>query len=335
VANAPDGRWRIFHKSGNLAAEGAFEAGMRTGKWRFYYDTPAKSPIAVGRFASDGTVIGAWHHYDAEGKLLARSWTETPSQWVDNGLGQNGGDGSVLDVMPGADGVRHVVHQGTPGVDVEYNRYSVELFAKGKEKLYIADILGATAWYGADGVQLVHADDGTWTGTDCRWSTARKLIAQQGDIARVDGFLSNDAQKRGNAAKEEKYSELRDPGAKCTGGKVEISATRAKRLDALLASRDTVRSATPQIVRQLVIDQEDDVPTADDADLDADEIARRKAIALEKSDLARILAGSMAMYVEWPHIDRRFTQLYATMAGRYVENWANRSGADDDPMSTD
>ncbi|HEX7842338.1 MAG TPA: hypothetical protein VF469_32925 [Kofleriaceae bacterium] len=44
----------------------------RAGRRRFYYDTPDRTPIAIGSF-SRGSLVGAWRHYDAAGKLLARS----------------------------------------------------------------------------------------------------------------------------------------------------------------------------------------------------------------------------------------------------------------------
>jgi hypothetical protein len=47
--------------------------------------------------------------------------------------------------------------------------------------------------------------------------------------------------------------------------------------------------------------------------------------------MTHVLAGSMAMYIEWPHIDRRFKQVYATMAGRYAKFWAERSEGDGNP----
>ncbi|MBA3461854.1 MAG: hypothetical protein H0T46_17975 [Deltaproteobacteria bacterium] len=330
VANAPEGRWKMFHRSGNLAAEGVFDGGTRVGKWRFYYDTPAKAAMAVGRFGGDGSVIGRWQHYDAEGKLLARTWTETPAQWEDNGYSTNGGEGSVLEVMPGSDGVRHVVHQGTPGRDVEYNEFKLELFSKGKEKLYISSTLGAEAWYGADGVNLVHGENG-WSGKDCRWSTTRKMIAQQGDVPRLDGVLSKDAVQRARAAKLEEWDQMKDTGVVCKGVTVEISAARAKRLDALLASRDAVRSVTPKMVRELIYEEDSPPEAIDEAADDPDDIAQNKREQLRKSDLARILAGSMVMYIEWPHIDRRFTQVYETMAGRYMKHWASRSDDDGNP----
>jgi hypothetical protein len=314
AANQPSGYWRMYHRSGNLAAEGRFDNGTRVGKWHFYYDTDDKTPMAVGSFGDDGSVSGTWRHFDADGKLLARSWTETPSQWEDHDLSVNGGAGSVLDVVPGADGVRHAIHQGTPGHDVEMNELSLELYSRGSESLYISKALGVETWYGADGAKLVHGEDGTWSATDCHWSATRKQMAKQGDIARLDGVLSNAAIHRARGKQTEKWDSLEDPGPVCSG-EVAISKARASRLDALFAARDSVRAATPAFVRDLILDQEEDREDNKDA----------------TKDLTRILAGSMAMYIEWPHIDRRFKQVYATMAGRYSMHWSGRSDTDGDP----
>jgi hypothetical protein len=136
--------------------------------------------------------------------------------------------------------------------------------------------------------------------------------------------LTQAAIVRAHAHQTDKYEELADPGPACDTP-VAVSEERAARLDTLLASRDAVRSATPQMVRDLIIDQEDDhgddTPEANDANKD--------------TDLARVLAGSMAMYIEWPHIDRQFKQVYATMAGRYAKHWAARSDTDGDPSLDD
>jgi hypothetical protein len=323
-ANQPDGAWKMFHRSGRLAAEGSYAHGTRVGKWRFYYDNAAKTPMAIGRFGRDGSVVGTWRHFDSEGKLLARSWTETPSQWEDDNLGVNGGEGSVLDVRAGKDGVHHVIHQGTPGHDVEMNEFSLELFDKAGERLYISRALGTETWYGAAGEKLVHADDGTWSATSCHWSATRRQIAAEGDVARLDGVLSNAAMLRAHAAQKEKYEALNDSGPTCHGA-VAISRERAARLDALLASRETIRAVTPQAVRDIILDEEEDVGSGDGED----DYAKKRR--LESSDLARMLAGHMAMYIEWPHIDRRFKQVYATMAGRYAKHWASRSEDDGDP----
>jgi hypothetical protein len=328
--NQPDGRWKIFHRSGNLAAEGAFADGTRVGTWHFYYDTPAKTVMATGRFAGDGSVAGTWRHYDSDGKLLARSWTETPTQWGDIDFDVNGGEGSVLDVVPGADGVHHVIHQGTPGVPGtnEYNLFSLELFEKrfgtATEQLYISKALDRETWYDGSGAKLVHGDDGAWTSSDCGWSALRKQIAAQGDTARLDGVLSNAAMRREAALPPERVDQPGDPGPVCKGATIAVPAARAARLDALLASRDQIRSATPTLVRDLILGQEEDVPTDGSA-----------SAHLERDDLPHVLAGNMAMFIEWPHIDRRFKQVYETMAGRFSAHWAGFTDDMQDPDGHD
>ena len=107
------------------------------------------------------------------------------------------------------------------------NELSLELFAKGSEKLYISKAFGVETWYGADGAKLVHGDDGTWTATSCHWSATRKAIATQGDVARLDGVLSNAAMQRARARQQEKYDPLEDPGAACYGRRRAVSGPRA------------------------------------------------------------------------------------------------------------
>ncbi len=325
VANQPEGRWKMFHRSGNLAAEGELSSGTRTGTWRFYYDLANHTPIAIGRFASDGSVTGRWQHFDAEGSLLARSWTETPSQWQDDSYTVNGGEGSMLAIVPGADGVAHSVHQGTPGKDVEFSSYRLELYSRGRERLYIQQALGHETWFGADGAKLEHVD-GSWHATSCHWSQTRKLIAQQGDVPRLDGVLSAEASRRARSAKgREQGDALEDTGPACSG-EVEISPARARKLDVLLASRDKLRSASPAFVRQLVLNQEDDaLPSEHDDSMEQ----------LDTDDLTRVLSAHMAMYIEWPHIDRRFQQVYATLPGRYMKDWTSRSDSDGDVNAGD
>lgn len=233
---------------------------------------------------------------------------------------------AVLVVMPGKDGVTHAIHQGTPGKDVEANDFRLEAFSKGRERLYIQKAAGdKEEMFTADGLKLTHGDDG-WKATNCHWSTTRKTVAQQGDVARLNGVLSADALRRTRVLEKESWDVVEDPGSACNG-EVEISANRAAKLDVLLASRDLLRSASPDFVRKLVLGQEDD---AMPADADPDESAEDK---LRTDDLARVLAGNMAMYIEWPHIDRRFKQVYETMPGRYEMDWANRNSETDDDVN--
>jgi hypothetical protein len=328
--NQPEGRWRIYHRDGNLAAEGRFAQGTRVGGWLFYDDTEAHTVIAAGRFAADGSVTGTWRHFDGDGQLLARSWTETPAQWRDANLDMNGGEGSVLDVVPGADGVHHVIHQGTPGQDVEYDELSLELFAKGHDMLYISRALGAETWYDATGAKLVH-DGGRWSASDCGWSAVRRRIAAQGDVARLDGVLSNAAIHREREATQTADQRPGDPGVACHGPRVAVSDARARALDVLLASRDQIRSAMPQAVRDLILDQEEDIAQADDVAAAPELQASQKRERLERVDLPHLLAGHMTMFIEWPHIDRRFKQVYETMAGRFSAHWSGYVATDRDP----
>src|SRR6185503_8849241 len=108
-SSLPHGAWTFFHESGNVAAEGRFEHGNRDGAWRFYYDTPARTPIATGAFTA-GSIGGRWDHFDARGKLVAVSTVVTPAQW-------KYGDGHLLEVVPYANGVQHAMHRGNMGAD--------------------------------------------------------------------------------------------------------------------------------------------------------------------------------------------------------------------------
>lgn len=104
----------------------------------------------------------------------------------------------------------------------------------------------------------------------------------------------------------------------------------------LLASRDQIRSVTPKLVRDLILNQEEDVPADDsgspDGKVDAETTVRNR---LERDNLPHVLAGSMTMFIEWPHIDRRFKQVYETMAGRFSAHWAGYTEQMRDPNGDD
>jgi len=287
--NRAHGRWALFHASGNVAAEGRFQLGTRIGRWRFYDDTAVKTPIAIGSFGADGSVVGTWHHFD-RGSLVATSWSETPAQWGDTDLGVDGGLGFVLEVTPTADGIAQRIHQGTVfGRPVE-----LTMFAKGRERIYIHEGFGIETTYDADGNKLV-LDGTTWRAMKCHWAGKRKDIARAGDLARLHGLLFQDIRRRVGAM--EQHSEWKeDPGPRCDEP-VVVDAERAKTLDALIAARSRVRAPSPAFVQGLFTDDE------------------------SSKDLIQVLAKHMGTYLEWPHIDRAFTDLFATMPGRYTWNW--------------
>lgn len=322
--NQPEGPWRLYHRSGNLAAEGAFSRGERTGPWRFYYDTPAQTPIALGRFGAGGRVVGRWQHFDAAGTLIARSWTETPAQWGDRSPSVNGGSGAMLEVVPGPDGIHHLIHQGTVGDMEEPAELSLEVLSLGGERLYVQHAYDRETMFDASGAMLAHAGE-AWTAADCGWSPARKELARAGDLAGLHGALYVDARARVHRLPKDAPSGA-DPGPTCKAPQ-PVAPARARMFEALLASREVVRAAPPAFVRALVLRQEDDVAPAETDVSDASQ--------QELADLTRVLAASMTMYIEWPHIDRRFLQLYGTLAGRYNKHWYDRDPTDGDPQAPD
>lgn len=303
VANDPSGRWRFFHESGNLAAEGNFKAGYRDGLWRFYDDTPARSPIAKGAFAN-GSIVGAWKHYDSKGKLLAVS-RETPS----DDFGEY-----LLEVVPGPDKIRHE-HHSVGGPD------QIQLHAAylGNEALFTQYRYGETYRFDASGFRLERVD-GTWRAADCQWSAKRKRIAKHGDTTTLHRLLRSD--------------ELELDEVPCGEATLAVAAPRTEKLDMLLAAETGVRSPSPTFVKELALGRysgayndsiradDSDADGVDDSDasaLDPAEIARlAKERADEEAavaDLPRLLAASMAWYIEFPHVDGRFVRVFHTLPG--------------------
>ncbi len=311
--NRADGPWKLYHPSGNVAAEGSFDHGDRAGLWRFYYDTPDKTPIAIGKFNRGGDVIGRWKHFDDRGALLATSWTETPDQWHDTDWNVDGGEGFVLDIVAKPGEVKHVSHTGT----VNSTSLALDMYALGGERIYVNSAYQSEVMYDQNGWKLIHAD-GVWRAADCEWSAKRVAYARRGDVVPLHGVLYNDARGRvhpkyeGVGGGEDSV----DTGPACRAP-VAVSTARAAKLDTLVAERDKVRALTPQFVRTAVLGEEDAAKTGDDM-LDSEK--RRLAAA---SDMTRVLASNMAMYLEWPHIDGKFEKLYGAMAGRVTWRWTD------------
>jgi hypothetical protein len=312
VAHGP---WKLFYPSGNVAAEGKFSSGHRDGKWSFYQDTADRTPIARGSFSRDW-VIGKWEHFDRDGKLAAISRDETPDQWtaVDPDVGTDGGMGSTLeDLGP----LHHTVHQGTVGGQDQ----RLETFAKDGERIYIQKAFQRETMFDANGFRLEKSDQG-WQASDCHWASRRKAIAHEGDIARLHGLLYQDARRRAHVSgKDMMGEEGDDPGPTC-GAPAAISGERAAAFDAMLASRDEVHAIPPSLVRDAVLKEE--AYTASLGSSDDGDSAQSDEKKPETFDYASFLAENMRMYVEWPHIDGQFIDLFPTMPGRFNVPWYDR-----------
>ncbi|HET9991097.1 MAG TPA: hypothetical protein VFQ65_21340 [Kofleriaceae bacterium] len=274
----PNGVWRFFHPSGNLAAEGRLSHGSRDGRWEFFYDSKTRTKLATGSF-EQGFTVGTWHHYDNEGKLLAVS-TATRA------------DGRfLLDIVPGKDGIGHQIDQ--QGFTGDHHR--LDMVSKGAEHLYVQQ--GVDTIFDQDGNQLVR-EGTTWTAVDCGWDRSVKRAAHNGRIEKLH-----------DAIRDQRYAEH----AECPGESVKIAPARGKLIDTMLASIRAVRAQTPDFMRKVALGEE---TVADATDPDAAEDKTADLLGQgQVDDLSKVLAANMTWFIEWPHIDGKFSELYASLAG--------------------
>jgi MORN repeat variant len=272
--NRAHGAWHFFHASGRLAAEGHYTKGLRTGRWTFYYDDRAGTPISRGKFYK-GTAYQTWEHYDRAGKLLA---TAGHSPHRDTSDHHN--DALVLSVVPGKDGVRHEMHGGIPAENYRLDGYYVH-----QEHIYVREDGGI---YDDGGHKLVH-DAGAWTASDCHWIPAELHAARTADITSLHLLMLDG---------------LRDEVCDDTA---PIAAVRGKKIDAILASKTTVRAPAPAFVKTL-------------AEGTTDYEAQDETNPTNPNDFTSVIANNMRWYMEWPHIDRLFITVQATLPG-YHATW--------------
>lgn len=316
VANDPHGTWTFFHPSGNVAATGRFENGYRDGRWTFFYDSDARTPIAKGRFVN-GSLSGTWRHFDATGTLLATSrFAQTPHE-------QDFGWPYLLDVRPGPDGVHHEIHT-TGGVDSD----RLDLLSFDGERIYVQrHYSDPVVLIDDDGMVLEKVGD-TWRTGSCSWPKKRKAIAHAGDLVTLHGLLAHNQTDEG-----------------CQAAKTVVGTKRAAKLDVIAASLASVRAPNPTFVKQLALGverirdvgwNEDQVsptgqPTnpasANDSDSATSDVDGDASLAAgdddNPPDLRELLASNMGWYVEWPHIDGRFIQLFHTVPGYHLRDFGN------------
>jgi hypothetical protein len=292
----PEGEWRFFFSSGRLAAVGAMHKGKRDGQWTFFHDQKGSPRIATGLF-DEGEAIGDWQHFDAAGRLVA---TASGHAWSPTGL--------TLNVEPRGGGVRHTVTQGEPATD-----HRLDGFFLGPERLYIRD---RTDMFDGQGNRLAKTG-GAWTQQACTWTARRKRTAAAGDVWTLYKML----------IRERYQFDGGDPATECRGAPTPIAAGRARRLDAILASRGALRTAIPawgfkdQQLPEPKTDDEADGGATDDL-TDAIEPAPVAAADADapipddnSADMATYLAEHMTWYMEWPHVDETFLAVYRSLPG--------------------
>jgi hypothetical protein len=295
--NDPHGTWTLFHPSGNVAARGTFTHGDRDGAWSFFYDTTKETPIAKGSFQR-GSLSGQWRHFDADGSLLATS-EQVPGR-------ETYGWPFLTKIKAGADHVAHEIHT-LGGVDNK----RLDLFALDREHIYTWEGSAGRLMVDGSGHQL-RKTDGAWVSTDCSWDKKRKRLASRGDVSRLNELIGWD----------------RDDD--CTPSPTRIIGKRAKRLDVIAAAIDKVRTPTPDFIKQLSLGKQriegfhDEVDDAEAPDTDDAEPAAEPEPV---TDLRELIASGMGWYVEWPHIDGRFAQLFHTLPGSTITDLADDEAA--------
>lgn len=288
--DAPAGLWKIYHPSGRIAAHGKFVKGVRDGRWQFFHDDDAHTLIAEGAFAWGG-VWGTWKHYDQNGAVFATADTRTPDEWGERSTG-----GHFLSIRP-FQGVQFQSQQTDMGAAP---RYLATLFetARHGERIYMTghsdfreDGTTTPEIYDAQGNQLVRGEQ-RWQATPCGWPRAQRRAAAAGDLSELSGRF-----------------EKQRPDFPCVGKATSLDAARSQRIDALFAAHDAQVVPAPQFVSMMrrPVETSNTADGADGADgADA---------ADEPENMINVLDSSMGWYIEWPHIDRPFVALYATLPG--------------------
>ncbi len=317
------GAWTFFHPSGNVAATGRMANGMRTGDWSFFYDTTGKTPLARGKFAANGSVTGVWQHFDPNGKLLARTYAQ---------------GGQVVDITADERGVTQQVHAFLDPVGpVEAVAHRLEKFSVGGETVFVehSGYAKDSVVFDPDGCKLMKGKSG-WTAANCHWPAKRKTIAATGNAPWLHTILHRESHDRSKKQGEYGVEMTVEKGPTCDNEK-PVAAARAAKLDTILASRMAIRAPTPEFIKKAVLGQElenkfeepvkqatDDDDTSgmipDDEPTQVYELSRDNRDEWGK-DLRSLLATNTISYVEWIHIDGRFSRVFRTLAGHYSWEW--------------
>jgi hypothetical protein len=108
---------------------------------------------------------------------------------------------------------------------------------------------------------------------------------------------------------ENGYQNIKGEHGPSCGAISLVPSERAAVLDKLIAPREIMRAQAPTFVREQVLHAEAMQGRDDEREPLAD-------------DLVHVLAAYTLGYLEWPHIDGRFDQVFDTMAGRIHWEWA-------------
>jgi hypothetical protein len=289
-----NGAWTSYFASGATLAEGRYASNKPSGPWRFFHESGHLA--AEGSFQR-GARVGDWtFYYDvAEPTPIAVGRFDRHG-YVDGTWRHYDPRGALL-----ATSVVSTPEPFKQGKQLFWSiGYLVDVAPTAnhlEHRIHQGSIDGAPIRLdliasGDDRVYLrgedVYDSEGHklvrtsagWRSDDCHWTKAKKRAARAGDVAALHGMIFHVTDE--------------NPEDCTTGGLV--SPTRADHIAALVGAMDEVRSASPAFIQKLFLEQE---PAA---------------------DLTNVIASSMSLDIEWPHVDGRFIQVYRTLPGFSHEN---------------
>lgn len=288
------GAWTSFYAEGGKLAEGRYEDNRPQGAWRFYH---ASGVLAAEGNFTRGQRTGAWKfYYDSAVATPIATGSFSRKGFVTGTWRHYDSKGALLatsvvrtpasfqrkDQLFWSIGYLVDVVPDARKIEHRIHQGSIDGDPIRLDELTSADgeerlYLRGDDVFDRDGKKLVKTDGG-WRADDCHWSGARRRAARTGDVVALHGMI------------------FKDEEATCDAGRAVIPA-RAARISTLVASMAEVRAASPAFVQKLVL-------RGEDGDGDG-----------EPADLTNVIASSMSLDIEWPHVDGRFIGVYKTLPG--------------------
>lgn len=290
------GAWTSFYPEGGKLAEGRYEASKPSGAWRFYH--PSGQLAAEGRFTR-GVRTGDWtFYYDTADRTPIATGRFDHRGYVAGMWRHYDARGALLatsvvrtpaqfarpDQLFWSVGYLVDVVPGVDRIEHRIHQGSID-----------GDPIRLDELTSADGEERLYLRE---AGSEVFDRDGKKLVKVDATWRADDCHWS--AARRRAASRGDLvalHGQLFAAGEEtCDAGRA-VSPARARRITALVDSLAAVRAASPGFVQKLVLDGAPDEP----------------------SDLTNVIASSMSLDIEWPHVDGRFLQVFKTLPGYAYE----------------
>jgi hypothetical protein len=284
-----NGTWKSYFPSGEKLAEGSYVDNVPEGAWRFYHES--------GRLAAEGSFVGGqraghWRfYYDTQdptpiavgrfaGGYVTGTWRhyDVKGALLATSVVDTPASFRKDDQLFWSIGYLVDVAPTADHIEHQIHQGSIDGERVRLDMLATAD--------GQDRVYLRGSNDDVFD------VDGHKLV-QVDDGWRADDCHWSKARKR--AARAGDVSALHGlifhaTDETCAAGALVIPA-RAQRVTALVHAMSEVRAASPAFLKKLALAEE------------------------APEDLTNVIASNMSLDIEWPHVDRRFIEVYETLPG--------------------